>query len=214
MESKTRLEEAQLLFGDNFIGTDVLNSISKELGISTISEPVPPITFSKDELKRFAEEDYLLILGIPQLANGHLITINELVKKYGKDPNKNEPCFYNQDWYVSEEFVSNRSIEFKWYLVGKNLTPQSRGKELDKAQIKNLKLPSAILCVYTFFVYFLANQGSCLWKNDFVWCDDQDHNGDRIYIGKYIDPNGVNKNGLEIHRHLSLTLQYGCIGAY
>ena len=48
-----------------------------------------------------------------------------------------------------------------------------------------------------------------LWRHDFIWCDDSDHNGDRIYTGRYIDPNGINKNGFNIHRHLSIRPCYG-----
>lgn len=50
-----------------------------------------------------------------------------------------------------------------------------------------------------------------LWKHDFVWCSDMDHNGDRIYVGKYHDISGVNKNGFSIHRHLALRECYASI---
>lgn len=53
--------------------------------------------------------------------------------------------------------------------------------------------------------------GEKLWYHDFVWCSDVDHNGDRIYVGKYNDIDGVNKDGFSIHRHLALRLCYGCI---
>lgn len=43
-----------------------------------------------------------------------------------------------------------------------------------------------------------------LWYHDFVWCEDLDHNGDRIYVAKYHDVDVINKNGFRIHRHLAL----------
>jgi hypothetical protein len=75
---------------------------------------------------------------------------------------------------------------------------------------KHVKFPSAILCVYAFFAYY-CSYGEMLWHNDFVWCLDTDHNGDRIYVGKYHDVDGVNKNGFSIHRHLSLRSCYASV---
>lgn len=47
-----------------------------------------------------------------------------------------------------------------------------------------------------------------LLYHDFVWCVDVDHNGDRIYVGKYHDIDGINKNVFSIHRHLALRQCY------
>ena len=78
---------------------------------------------------------------------------------------------------------------------------------------EHISFPSAILCVYTFFAYYYAQKG-LLWYHDFIWCSDTDHNGDRIYVGKYHDVDGVNKNGFSIHRHLALRNCYASITLY
>ena len=78
---------------------------------------------------------------------------------------------------------------------------------------ENINFPTAILCVYTFFAYYYARK-ELLWHHDFVWCSDTDHNGDRIYVGKYHDVDEVNKNGFSIHRHLALRNCYGAIALY
>ena len=66
------------------------------------------------------------------------------------------------------------------------------------------------MCTYTFFVFYLCRHEK-IWNHDFIWCSDRDHNGDRIYVGKYHDIDGVNKNGFSIHRHLALRPCYGAI---
>ena len=70
------------------------------------------------------------------------------------------------------------------------------------------KFPSAILTSFVFFSYYLLSR-ELLWKNDFTWCSDLDNNGDQIYTGRYIDPKGINKNGFNIHRHLSIRSYHG-----
>ena len=60
------------------------------------------------------------------------------------------------------------------------------------------------------FAYFYTNR-KILWPYDFIWCSDFDHNGDRIYVGKYHDIDGVNKDGFSIHRHLALRICYASI---
>ena len=45
----------------------------------------------------------------------------------------------------------------------------------------------------------------------FIWCNDVDANGDRIYVGRYFDPLGISKNGFSVHRQLRIKNNYGCI---
>ena len=50
-----------------------------------------------------------------------------------------------------------------------------------------------------------------LWNYDYVWCKDRDNTGDQIYVGRYTDPDGINADGFEIHRHLSIKKSYGAL---
>ena len=100
-------------------------------------------------------------------------------------------------------------MEDGWFLIRKNVYEDSRAVQPAEL-MKEYAFPSAIRCTYAFFAaWFTA--GIRLWEHDFVWCSDTDHNGDRIYVGKYHDIDGVNKNGFSIHRHLALRPCYGCI---
>jgi hypothetical protein len=206
MERTARIDEAKKIFGNNFIGREELSGISERMGIS-LPQEMPQIPFAIEHLKE-KSADYLLILGVSRLANGMPLTLASLRARFGIDPSKMEPCFYNQDWYLKESFVQ-KVLEDKWLLVRKSIFDDSRSKDPD-ILIKTHVFPSAVSCAYTFFANWY-HSGEPLWSQDFVWCDDVDHNGDRIYIGRYYDTSGTNKNGLNIHRHLRIQDNYGCV---
>ena len=142
--------------------------------------------------------------------HGVNVTLRQLRSIFGIDPEQQEPCFYNQDWYLNESFLDTK-LENRWYLLKKDVFESSRAELPDKLS-KEISFPSAVLCAYTFFAYYLYYKQP-LWYHDFVWCCDLDHNGDRIYVGKYHDIDGVNKNGFSVHRHLALRPCYAAVDA-
>ncbi|MDP3900346.1 MAG: hypothetical protein Q8Q23_04670 [bacterium] len=210
------LLQAKKIMGKNLIGPDELGLISSQLGIkdpSKVKTRIPKINFSETQLKK-SRKDYILILGVPKNKKGQWLTLNILRSHFGLDPKKSEPCFYNQDWYLKEKFAAKTHLEFQWYLVRKKVITQTRGKDpqaIQKSLNSNESLPSAILSIFTFFAYYFHTKGEILWKYDFIWCLDKDKNGDRIYTGRYEDPKKINKNGFNIHRHLSIRPCYGAV---
>ncbi|MDD3138609.1 MAG: hypothetical protein PHX08_06525 [Lachnospiraceae bacterium] len=185
--------------GKNFIGKAELLKFSHNLGIQP-PEDEPLIPYNKDFLSSNAN-DYLLLLGVDIMRDGKSVSLSSLRSFFGINPEKSEPCFYNQDWYLEESFMQMK-LKSDWYIIRKNVHENSRSVSPDFL-ISQYKLPSAIQCAYAFFVSWYC-LSECLWQHDFVWCNDKDHNGDRIYVGKYYDVDMINKNGFSIHRHLSL----------
>jgi len=214
MERVTSLNKAKEILGYNFIGLEELKSIQKEMGIHipiNIKNAVPKIGFSEHLLKN-KKNDYILILGIPFYKDGSPLTINKMREHFGWDPNISEPCFYNQDWYLKERFACENTFEQKWYLVKKRVFEEHRGKTTkDIENIKTIQLPSAILCSFVFYAYYFHSNKEILWKNDFIWCSDRDSNDDQIYVGRYCDSRGMNKNGFNIHRYLQINNKYSFI---
>jgi hypothetical protein len=209
MERSSELEKIKLLFGKRFIGIEQLKSIQDFLPVALpAAEEIPTIPYTYEQLKKEYSDDYILILGSGELKNGlplNLLTLRDL---YGIDPDRSEPCFYNQDWYLQEDFVL-RTLENKWYLVRKDVFEDSRSLQ-PNTLLEKYNFPLAVLCAYSFFAYWFYTKET-LWKYDFVWCSDIDHNQDRIYVGKYNDIEKVNKNGFSIHRYLALRECYGAI---
>ncbi|MDD5290983.1 MAG: hypothetical protein PHZ04_02595 [Patescibacteria group bacterium] len=208
------IAQAKKIMGKNFIGPNELKRISLRFKIADpykMKFKIPNIYFDPNFLKRI-HKDYILILGIPKDKDGQRLTINKMRSRFGCNPEKKEPCFYNQDWYLKEKFAKSEALNFKWYLVKKTVNKNSRGKNpenIGKRLEGRENFPAAILTAFVFFAYYFHTQGEILWKYDFIWCSDKDRNGDRIYTGRYLDPKKINKNGFNVHRHLSLRNCYG-----
>lgn len=201
-------EAVRNLFGKNFIGKDELKPFFRSMGLGDVDVHEKPIEYSDSDLIRAAESGYILIYGIEEI-DGQNITLRFLREKFGVNPDVSEPCLYNQDWYLKENFM-DIYLNTRWFLVKKDVFDESRAVAPEELISQKLNFPSAILCAYTFFAYYYA-RNEYLWWHDFVWCSDTDHNGDRIYVGKYHDVDGVNKNGFSIHRHLGLRSCYGSV---
>lgn len=202
------VKDAKIIFGDNFIGKDELKPFFETLGFGEVEIQEKPIQYSDADLQKAASEGYILIYGVSCI-NGQNITLKFLRDKFGVNPDESEPCLYNQDWYMKEDFM-DLTLEDRWYLIKKDVFEESRAVMPGNLTQQGLNFPPAILCGYTFFAYYYA-RNEYLWWHDFVWCCDTDHNGDRIYVGKYHDVDGVNKNGFSIHRHLALRPCYGSV---
>jgi hypothetical protein len=206
MERTTSLKEAKRVMDVNFLGPLELALIANKMGI-IIPNNYPEIPFGVEELVE-KRRDYILVLGLSQMKSLEPISLKSLRNHFGIDPDVTEPCFYNQDWYLKEDFAITH-LETKWALIRKEIYENTRGKspEVIKGRIN---LPSAVLCAFVFFAYYF-HCNEYLWKNNYVWCCDHDHIGDRIYIGRYFDLDFINKNGFSIHRHLSIRNIYGAI---
>lgn len=202
------IERAKQIMGEKFIGPDELRHCAPSLRLEVPKE-IPEIPYTEEKLLECAEY-YYLILGISKFSDGRDVTCRNLKDVFGKDPAVSEPCFYNQDWYDKESFI-DVPMALGWYLIRRDVFEDSRAV-MPAELMKSITFPTAITCTYTFFVIWLS-KGVKLWYHDFVWCSDVDHNGDRIYVGKYHDVDGVNKNGFSIHRHLALRPCYGGVNA-
>jgi len=200
------IEKAREIMKNQFIGPDELILCSPKLMFEIPAE-LPVIPYDEEKLQS-AKEHYYLILGVSKFSNGKDVSCRNLKSIFGKDPEVSEPCFYNQDWYDQEAFIDQPMTD-GWYLIRKDVFEDSRAV-MPGELMKNMNFPSAIRCTYSFFVAWLSKNVK-LWYYDFVWCSDLDHNGDRIYVGKYHDIDGVNKNGFSIHRHLALRQCYAAI---
>lgn len=197
------IKEAKALFKDNFIGLNEIKSINNKLKIN-LPNKNPELNIKLDDID---PNEYILILGTEELTNSKKLNIKEFVKIFGYQYDENYASFYNQDWYLEEEFV-NKGLSNKWYLIQKYIPDNTRGFQ-PSIEAKSF-LPSAILCVYTFFIWSILRQ-EYLWGNDYVWCSDIDRHGDQIYVGKYHDLDNLKRSGFSIHRHLSIKNNYGVI---
>lgn len=200
-------QEAKELFGEHFIGPSEFASLASPFSFDSLEAPAIPFG---DETLRKNTATHLLVF-TPRTHAGSPITLNILRNLFGMDPAVSEPCMYNQDWYLKEDFAAKTSLDGGWHLIRKEVLEDARAKrpdEIESSLERNESFPTAVTCAFAFFAYWYMTAGEKLWKHDFLWCSDRDHNDDRIYVGRYEDPTGVNKNGFNIHRHLALRPAY------
>jgi hypothetical protein len=211
MERITDLDYACKIMGKNIIGPNELEKVNKiELLLNSkffSSETVKNVPFSSDLLFK-NKDSHLLVLIIPEYHNSVKLKFEHFRDHFGSDPDLKEPCFYNQDWYVNEEFYKSSTLELKWVLVQKRISEKTRGLDPIKFRDENVSLMSALTSTYIFFINYILKK-EVLWENDYIWCSDMDSNNDQIYVGRYFDSKKINKNGFSIHRHLKIKNNYG-----
>ncbi len=197
--------KAREILGRSFIGTDELKRIE---GVFSLELPahIPEFSFDEQFLKEH-KDTHILILCVPKFSNGKDISISEIRNRIASY--NGNPRFYNQDWYLNEQFI-NKPLELKWLFVSKSVLDESRAMPADSVLAK-YNLHSAVELTYTFFANYFLNKGEKLWNNDYVWCSDVDDKGDQIYVGRYTDASGLNADGFEIHRHLRIKNNYGVV---
>lgn len=199
-------EYARDILGKNFIGEKESEILPEGFKIKTNTSLKIP--FSLDELKN-KKDSHILIYCPAEFEDGTPISIYSIrtaIEKIGVK----SPCFYNQDWYLKENFYKKAIDAPHWLLIQKYLDDSTRGVAPEKLE-SEYKLPAAVELTFSFFVYYYVTGGQKLWNNDYVWCKDKDNSGDRVYVGRYTDLAGLNAEGFEIHRHLSIKMNYGAL---
>ena len=139
MSNDVSVEKAKSIMQENFIGPEELSKIEWLFHDDNII--VPSIPFSEDELET-KKNDYILILGVDRLSDGRTLTIRNLQSVFGKDPDKSEPCFYNQDWYDKEDFIDT-PMKNEWFLIRKEVYQDSRAVQPNEL-MKKYSFPSAV----------------------------------------------------------------------
>lgn len=202
------IENVRTLFGKNFIGPDELSMLAGPFSFDITNVPDIPLD---EGVLRAHKDTHLLIFTPNTFATDRPITLNSLRNIFGVDPAVSEPCMYHQDWYLKEDFAAVTALDAGWHLIRKDVMEEVRAKrpeEIEQVLGSVESFPTAVTAAFVFFAWWLHTGGEVLWKHDFLWCSDRDHNGDRIYVGRYEDPTGINKNGFNIHRHLALRPAY------
>ena len=198
-------DKAQQILDKSFIGSEKLKRIDGAFSL-VIPVKIPEIPFDEQFLK-YHKDTHILILCVTKFSDEKNISISEIRNKIAVY--NGNPCFYNQDWYLNEQFI-NKPLELKWLLLSKSVLDESRAMPADKV-VATYKLNAAVELTYAFFVNYFVNNGEKLWNNDYVWCSDVDDKGDQIYVGRYTDASGLNADGFEIHRHLRIKKNYGVV---
>jgi len=207
MERVTPMSAKEIL-GIDFIGPEELNVFRHSIGLKMIEAGnFPELLLTEAELLSIKENNCILFAVNNRMETDQLLSIASLRNAIGLD-SAEKIGFYNQDWYLKEPFYHQKLEAPCWAILSKEIPSASRAQIPSRANA-SIGLPSALLVTYLFFAYYFHTNGTFLWKHDYIWCSDDDHNGDMIYVGRYEDPAGINQNGYSIHRHLKISSLYG-----
>lgn len=115
------------------LGTkDVLGieEIEEAFGIRVREEDAPNIPFSKEDLETAKELGQFLILRVDKAQDGTGLSMEKmhdlLAEEFKKDGNGK--ILVSIDWYKDEDFFKKETPKLSWALVGKEIIPDSNGK--------------------------------------------------------------------------------------
>jgi len=122
------------------------------------------------------------------------VTIAELQKLY---PQSGQPRFYSYEdsWYAKEKFATKETLKLRWYLLLKDIVPNSENKTFDeqKAMLpKEYEVPSAVAEIAKNLFAF-QKTGSHANPNHYARTADLASGGYRVDVGG-CDAGGVAVN--------------------
>lgn len=86
----------------NYIGPDQINLLLEKTGRNILPlDSIPMVNYDEEKLSMHAKE-YILEFGTD------VLDILDIRNFFGVDPEISESCLYNQDWYMSEDFIRRR----------------------------------------------------------------------------------------------------------
>ncbi len=185
---------ARAIMGKNFLG---IPEVHKAFGVTLTPEElkeVEVISFGGKALG-LAEleplkETHVLFLGVSRDGQGKPLTINRLRELF---PRTGQPRFAPYDWFAKEEFATKPTPRLRWYLMRKEILPESMGKtwrEQERLLKPDEERPLAVEVTYLAFFYYLINRER-LFEHDYVWCRDRDPVGKYAFVGLFT-PEGFN----------------------
>jgi hypothetical protein len=140
MERSTTQIEARELYGKYFIGIDELLKIKEKFPLEIPNE-IPEIDIPNDVLL-MNRKTHILILCLKNFNNANLNILT--LREFFGISHKIEPNFYNQDWYLKEDFA-NSTLKVEWKLIQKAVIDDTRGVSPEVLR-QSFSWPSAILC--------------------------------------------------------------------
>ena len=129
---------------------------------------------------------HFAFLGLDHL-NGKPLTILKLQELHSITA---QPRFYSYTpdaWYSREKFVTDITMDLRWYLLHTNIVPKSEGKTFDeqKAMLPaEYEVPSAITEVSKDLLVF-KKTGVYANLSRYGRCTDVDSDGDRVSVGHF-----------------------------
>ena len=148
---------------------------------ATLNSPCP---FNPGKMVR---ETHFAFVGVDSVTMMELQRLN---------PQATEPRFYSYApgaWYSKEKFATKTKLGLRWYLLLKDIVPNSESKTFKEQQAmlpKEYEVPSAVAETAKDMLIY-KKTGKYVNPNRYARTSDLDSGGDRVSVGR-CDADGVN----------------------
>ena len=116
-------EAAEAIMGkEYFLGPEAIQET-----FGALPENIPPISFSRQELREAKQRGELLVLQIDRLADGTPLTGKAIHERFGTQKGR-KWFFYNVDEHIDKPFFDADTPEVCWKLVSLKMLPDSKNK--------------------------------------------------------------------------------------
>jgi len=162
--------QAKEIMGKNFLG---IEEVTQHLGVQFTEKELVQlreIPFTEGVLQE-CKDTHILVAGYPL----SIIDVRE----------KASDLFYHQDWYDNEEFAKKEKVDLRWYLVKKDIVPDSINKTYQEQTTlisDKEEVPKACEMVYLIILYYLAKNVR-LFEHLYSRCQNFSSVGDRVPVG-------------------------------
>ena len=169
-------ELAKTILGKDFISPeDVMNS---RKGITYTDEQLAQFgeTVPAQEILQWCRDNNFMLVAGPNRPMS-LLEIRTMKNGY----------FYSKEggWYAYQKFAQSDKVETKWYMIRKDIVPESTSRNWKEQQalISNVEtVPNSAEFTWAITTY-KAIRGVCLFVGIYARTSSLDSDGDHVYVG-------------------------------
>jgi len=198
IESSADLRIVRAIMGDRIFGPEEWSAFYG----ARLPKRIPAFPWSEDVLKSLSPfhggktvaETHFAFLGLATL-NGEPLTINKWRELH---PRSGQPRFHSDNpWYCNEQFATDATCEFKWYLMPLNIVPSSERKTYQEQLAllpEDYEVPTTIVEVAKCILVF-RKTSTYANPNWYGRCIDISSSGHRVGVGFFV------RNALYVDRY-------------
>jgi len=181
LESSINSQRARKIMGGNMFDLKLVSKLFEIDFTARQQRSLRQVPFPSDILQK-SKETHILFVGYP-------LSISDLRKKMPRE----FFCNHADKWCESEDFAKEAKVDLRWYLMRKDVLPQSPGKTFQE-QLALLKeteeVPRACELAYMLALYYLAQKKS-LFEEHYLRCEDVVKDNTRVGVSFFKKRLGV-----------------------
>jgi len=188
VETSADLRIVRAIMGDRIFGPEEWSALYG----ARLPKRIPAFPWSEDVLKgpsplhkgKTVAETHFAFLGLAKL-NGKPLTIAKWRELH---PTTGQPRFYSGNpWYRNEQFATDATCEFKWYLMPLEIVPNSERKTYQEQSAllnQDYEVPTTIAEVTKDILAF-RKTGTYVNPNRYGRVLDVSSHGNRVSVGRF-----------------------------